>query len=329
MTLCKIESFEEKYVEDAAKLFAERYRAEREYLPLLPSRYTNYNAIVPFLSGQIKKTPGVVALNNGKLTGYLIGQSLHFWRGRRSVFVPFWAHSVEGENRKEIYQQMYAYLSSEWVVNGYFTHMISVLAHDEEIIDTLFWLGFGMVAVDAMRDLRNIQGPVADVEIQLATLDDLDVVVSLNHELARYLTGPPIFMAMTEKRSKEYHEKWLSKPSHLLWLASCEGQVVSYMRICPLNEDSVITDEKTAWIEGAYTKEHMRGKGIGTALLNQALKWAQSQNYRRCAVDFEGENVLASAFWLRYFKPICFSLIREVDKRIGWAHKDRNIKHFW
>ena len=329
MTLCKIESIEKKYVEDAAKLFAENYRMEREYTPLLPSRYENYNAIVPLLSDQIKKTPGVVALENGNLSGYLIGKLLPSWRGRRSIFVPFWAHSVTGENRKEIYQQMYAYLSSEWVVNGCFTHMISVLAHDEEITDTLFWLGFGMVAVDTMRDLRNIQGPVADVEIQLATLDDLDVVVSLNHELARYLTGPPIFMAMTEKRSREYHEKWLSKPSHSLWLASCEGQVVSYMRICPLNDDSVITDEKTAWIEGAYTKEHMRGKGIGTALLNQALKWAQSQGYKRCAVDFEGENVLASAFWLRYFKPICFSLIRQIDKRIAWAHKDRDDRHFW
>ena len=329
MTLCRIESIEKKYVEDAAKLFAERYRVEREYMPLLPSRYENHNTIVPLLSGQIKKTPGVVAIENGKLTGYLIGQSLHFWRGRRSVFVPFWAHSVEGENRKEIYQQMYAYLSSEWVANGCFTHMISVLAHDEEIIDTLFWLGFGMVAVDTMRDFRNIQGPVADVEIQLATLDDLDVVVSLDHELARYLTGPPIFMAMTEKRSREYHEKWLSKPSHSLWLASYEGQVVSYMKICPLNDDSIITDEKTAWIEGAYTKEHMRGKGIGTALLNQALKWAQSQGYKRCAVDFEGENVLGSAFWLRYFEPICFSLIRQIDKRIAWAHKDRDDRHFW
>lgn len=329
MKVFELRPFEEKYIEDSAKLFAERYRTERKYMSLLPARYENYNTTLPLLDEQIKKTPGVVAIENGKLTGYLIGRSLPLWRGRRSVFVPFWSHSVEGENRKKTYQQMYASLSSEWVANGYFTHLISVLTHDEEIVDTLFWLGFGMAAVDAMRDVRNIKSPFADVEIRLATLDDLDMVVSLSHELARYMTGPPIFMAMTEKTGREFHEKWLLKPLHSRWLASCKGKVVSNMKICPVNEDFYITDEKTIWVKGAFTKEHMRGKGIGTALLKQALKWAQSHGYERCAVDFEGENALASAFWLRYFKPICFSLIRQIDKRIAWAHKDRNDRHFW
>jgi GNAT superfamily N-acetyltransferase len=67
------------------------------------------------------------------------------------------------------------------------------------------------------------------------------------------------------------------------------------------------------WIQGAYTKEHLRGKGIGSALLKQALKWARSQGYGRCAVDFEAENVLACAFWLRYFEPTCFSLVRHIN----------------
>ena len=320
MKSIELKPFEEKYIEDAARLFAERYRVERKYAKLLPSRYEDYNTIVPLLSDQIKQTPGVVTIENGKLSGYLVERLLPIWRGRRSVFVPFWAHSVDGKNRKKNYQQMYTYLSSQWVANGCFTHLISVLAHDEEIIDMLFWLGFGMAVVDTMRDFSNIPNPVADVEIRLATIDDLDMVVSLDHELAQYLAGPPIFMAMTEKRCRDYHNKWLSKPSHSLWFASYKGKVVSYMKICPLDEDYVITGEKTIWIQGAYTKEHMRGKGIGTALLKQALQWAQLHGYKRCAVDFETENVLASAFWLRYFEPICFSLVRQIDKRIAWAH---------
>ncbi len=329
MNCCEIKPFEEKYVEDAARLFADTYRAAREHTPLLPSRYEDANVVLPLLTESIHTTPGVVAIENGKPSGYLIGRLLCAWRGRRSVFVPFWAQTVTGEKQKKIYQQMYMQLSNEWIMNGCFTHLISVLVNNEEIIDTLFWLGFGMAVVDTMRDFSDVHGPTADVEIRRANLDDLDVVVSLDHELARFLAGPPIFVAMTEKRSKEYHEKWLSKPTHALWLASDKGEVVSYMKICPLNEDYLITDEKTAWIQGAYTKEHLRGKGIGTALLKRSLHWAQSQGYERCAVDFESENVLASAFWTRHFQPVCFSLIRQINKQIAWAHKDRKDENIW
>jgi len=329
MNCCEIKPFKEKYVIDAARLFAGNYRAARDRIPILPSRYEDANVVLPLLNDSIRTLPGVVAIENGKPLGYLIGRLLRNWRGRRSVFVPFWGHAVAGEKRRKILEQMYVQLSKEWIMNGCFTHLVSMLVNDTEIIDTLFWLGFGMAVVDTMRDFSDMHGPVAGVEVRRANLDDLDVIVSLDNELARYLAGPPTFVAMTEKRSKEYHEEWLSKSTHALWLASDKGEVVAYMKICPFNEDYVITDEKTAWIQGAYTKERLRGKGIGTTLLKRSLDWAQSQGYERCAVDFESENVLASAFWTRYFQPVCFSLSRQIDKRIAWAHKDRKDNTFW
>ena len=329
MSVFSIEKIGEQHIEDAAKLFAEQYRIEREHMPLLPSRYECDDAIVPLLSEQIKKTPGVVAIEKGTLAGYLIGRPLSLWRGKRSAFVPFWAHTAKGHNRKNLYQQMYTHISSEWIKNGCFTHLISVLAHDEEITHTLFWLGFGMVMVDAMRGFDIIQDSFPDVTIRTATRDDIEMFTSLHNALARFLAGSPIFFAMTEKRERDYHKKWLSEPLHKVWLASINEQVVAYMKICPLNEDYMITDKKTAWIQGAFTHEPLRDKGIGTALLKQALKWAQSEGFARCAVDFESENVLASRFWLRYFTPVCYSLARHIDKRIAWAHKDRDDKHFW
>ena len=329
MNCCEIKPFEEKYVIDAARLFAGNFRAARHRVRILPSRYEEANVVLPLLKDSIRTLPGVVAIENRKLLGYLNGRLLRDWRGKRSVFVPFWGHAVAGEKRRKMLEQMYAQLSKAWIKNGCFTHLISVLVNDKEMINTLFWHGFGMAVVDTMRDFSNMRGPVAGVEIRRANIDDLDVIVSLDHELARYLAGPPIFVAMTEKRSKEYHEKWLSKSKNALWLASDKGEVVSYMKICPLNEDYVITDEKTAWIQGAYTKERLRGKGIGTALLKRSLDWAQSQGYERCAVDFESENASANAFWTKYFEPVCFSLIRHIDKRIAWAHKDRRDENFW
>jgi len=228
---------------------------------------------------------------------------------------------------------MYAHLSSKWTANGCFTHLVTVLAHDREIIDSLFWLGFGMAAVDALRGLHRVQEDRSstDVEIRRADLADLELVTTLSAEYERYMAGSPVYLALTQKEGEDYHGKWLSNPSNALWLASYKGEAVSYLGIWPFSEDAayIISDEKTASIRGAYTKEHLRGKGRGTTLLNQSLNWARSEGYERCAVDFEPENVLGSSFWLRHFKPICFSLVRQVDHRIAWVHKDRKDEHFW
>jgi hypothetical protein len=105
-----------------------------------------------------------------------------------------------------------------------------VLAHDKEIIDSLFWLGFGMAAVDAMLDLNNVQEakPLTGVEIRRADLSDLESVTTLSVEFERYMAGSPIYLVRPEVAWREYYEKWLSDPSNALWLASYKGEVVSY-----------------------------------------------------------------------------------------------------
>ena len=325
MIPCEIESFSEKHVEKAARLFTDRYRTERGCTPFLPSRFENTSSISPLLRDLVRESPGVVALTNKKLVGFLIGRLIPSWRGRRSVYVPEWAHSVVGEGRRRVFEQMYTHLSSKWTSDSCFTHLFTVLAHDQEIIDSLFWLGFGMAAVDAMLDLHSVQEgkSSADVEIRRADVSDLELVTKLSAEFERYMAGSPIYLAPSQIEGRESHVKWLSNPSNALLLASYKGEVVSYVVIGPFSEDAayIISDDKTASITGAYTKEHLRGEGIGTALLNQSLNWARSKGYERCAVDFEPENVLASSFWLRRFQPICYSLVRHIDHQVARAQK--------
>lgn len=319
MALYEIEPLREEHVEDAARLFAERFEIERERVSVLPPRFEDFHAVLPLLNNLVVKSPGVVAVGNGGLVGFLIGQLLPLWRGRRSVWVPEWANAVTGRERREVFQQMYASLAYKWVANGCFTHLISVLVHDKEIIDELFWLGFGMAAVDAMRDLGDVEGPFADVEIRRASIRDLEVAESLFHEQERYMATSPTLMALVEESSREFHKEILSNPAQATWLASYKGEVISRMLIGPCTQDAayIITDERTASITAAFTKEHMRDKGIGTTLLKHSLGWARSEGYERCAVDFEPENTLGRSFWLKHFRPVSFSLIRQVDQRIA------------
>jgi GNAT superfamily N-acetyltransferase len=210
---------------------------------------------------------------------------------------------------------MYTHLSTSWVAEGYLTHLIGSLANDCDAMSVWHWLGFGMIAADAVRSLQPIRDPVSAVNIRRGELADIEEAMALGDALQRHMSLAPTFLVPTERRDRHYYEERLADPSHALWLAYDGTGVVAFMQQGPANMDActIIRDEKTTSIVGAYTKEGMRGEGIASALLNRALEWARSAGYERCAVDFEPMNPLATRFWLRHFQPVCFTLARHVD----------------
>ena len=84
------------------------------------------------------------------------------------------------------------------------------------------------------------------------------------------------------------------------------------MKIGPATEDTstIIRDEGTASITGAYSLPTARKQGLGTALLAHCIDWAREAGYQRCGVDFEPTNVEANHFWRRHFQPVCFGVQR-------------------
>ena len=90
------------------------------------------------------------------------------------------------------------------------------------------------------------------------------------------------------------------------------------MRLGPADNDvcTIIVDEETTSIYSAFTKEKARRGGIATALLDHALKSARDSGCERCAVSFEPMNLLGARFWLKYFKPVCLSVVRHIDNRL-------------
>jgi GNAT superfamily N-acetyltransferase len=266
------------------------------------------------------------------------------FRGKRSVYSPEWANAVDGEDSGETYREMYARLSACWVADGCFLHVITLLAHDRQAIDAWYWLGFGLTTVDAIRDLTPVQETSADVVIRRAGLEDIEQAMALSQALEQHLVAAPIFVIeehaplilpnpSTLLRAgvgrDEGGKQWLANLANALWLAYRDGEVVAGMGLEPSNPEAcyIIRDEKTISITSAFTRESERSKGIATALLNHSLDWARAAGYERCAVDFESQNIPAVRFWLKHFQPVCFSLIRHVDERVAWAHKEREDKN--
>jgi GNAT superfamily N-acetyltransferase len=121
-------------------------------------------------------------------------------------------------------------------------------------------------------------------------------------------------------------------------LALEETQAVAFMKQEPPVEHDVsvfFRDDRSTSITGAFTAERLRGRGIATALLNQVLGRARCQHCERCAVSFEPRmypfamNVPAARFWMRHFQPVCYGLVRHVNKQVAWANERRDAADEW
>jgi GNAT superfamily N-acetyltransferase len=305
----------EEHVEAAAALVSKRYAILRDQVPLLPPRYGEVSALLPLLHGIVGAGPGVAAIRHGRLVGFLGSWMIPSFRGSRAAFSPEWANAAEVDEKRLIYEEMYTQLSALWAEGGCLTHLIGTLVNDGDAMDVWHWLGFGMIAADAVRDLQPVAGTGSDVNIRRGGREDIGAVMELSEALQRHMASAPTFLVQEEHRDRCYYEEWLADPANALWLADDGTEAVAFMKQGPANTDActIICDEKTSSIVGAFTKDHMRGRGIASALLNRALAWARSAGYERCAVDFEPMNPLATRFWLRHFQPVCYTLVRHVD----------------
>lgn len=316
--MIELTTLKAEHLEDIAGLVSNRYRRLCEQEPHLPHQYADVNILLPFLKKILKASgPGVAAFRGDRLVGFLTGWQMPSFRGKRSIYSPEWANAADLEDSKRIYEEMYSHLADLWVADKYVAHYVSLFPNDADALSAWHWMGFGMIAVDAVRGLNSIHGYDADVHVRRAEMGDLEQIIELHEALWQYHKETPIFY-LAQKRDRSYHEEWLRNPGKVIWLACRNEKPVAFMRLGPADDDvcTIIIDEKTTSIYSAFTNEEVRREDIGTALLDHALRSARESGYERCAVSFEPMNVIGSRFWLKYFKPVCFSVVRYIDDRI-------------
>jgi GNAT superfamily N-acetyltransferase len=314
----KVTSFREEHLEDAALLVSKRYQRLLQQVPELPYCYTDVTRLLPLLQNILNASGiGVALIRGNRLAGFLTGWQMPSFRGQRSTYSPEWANAADLEDSGRIYEEMYSHLASEWVADNYIAHYISLFPNDVDALRAWHWMGFGMVAVDALRSVDSVPGVDMNVHIRRAEVQDIQQVLELQEALWQYEKGTPIFL-LTPKRDRSYYEEWLQNRNKVIWLAYWKNEPVALMRLGPADDDvcQIIVDEQTTSIYAAFAKEEVRRNGIATALLDHALKFARASGYERCAVSFEPMNLLGTRFWLKYFKPVCFSVVRHIDDRV-------------
>lgn len=330
MRCIRLVELDRNHLAAAAALFLAGLERLRQRVPLLPQ--DREPAVVKRLEKLLLSSfPGVAAILGETLVGYLIGLPIESLRGvHRGIYSPEWAHGSGGPDRPSVYRAMYRHMSQIWVSAGCFAHSVTLLEGDGEARDTWLWSGFGPLVTDAVRSMDPVPSVAPDLDVRRAGPSDLDAIWTLENCLHRHLASPPIFMPLLQMDSPEAWRKRLKEASRPAWLAVKEGQAVGYLKAENRRAGAdLVFDEDTLAVDGAYTEEQYRGRGVGTALLDTALTWGRESGFRRCSVDFECFNDQGREFWLRHFTPVGLTLIRHVDPRIAWAHRDRNQEEVW
>ncbi len=325
------------HLDRAAELFCAAYKGLRESTgKVMPARWEATAEIAPLINSLHGRYPMVGAVAGGELVGFLGGMSVPELKGKdKGVYCPEWGHAVaEGlpaAQRYWIYRKMYEAIGEQWVADRRLNQAVTILAYDKTALDAWFWSTFGLLVVDAVRDLSPVDGARDDGGEQGFTVraavpdEDMSRMYPVLAEHEMYYTRSPIWLPkpmLTEDEAME----WVADPKSVVWIAveKGSGDVLGMARQTIEGDDAttVVRDQGTVACTGAYVLPRARRGGVGAALLAAMVEWGRANGYARLSLDFEAANIYGSRFWLRHLRPVCYSVIRHVNDHIIGAGRD-------
>lgn len=307
--------FRAEFIPQAADLFVQNFKALRRSVPALPAKMEDPACLTGRLEWILNAFSGLAAVQDGKLAGYLLWLYDDTFRGtdRKGAYVPEWAHGAVEGGKPAIYRALYRAASEQWDAAGCKTHAITLLANDKEAEKTWYWNCFGLLVVDAIRPAETIgELPGTSLTIRKASLEDASGLAELDAEHCRHYTAPPVFMTPRPRDNTEKFQAFLQKPKNSVWMALDGETTAGFIRFTGDDFDgvSLVEADDAVTINGAYVRPAYRGQKAARYMLDAALRDYASQGIRRCAVNFESFNPEAASFWMKYFTPVCYSLIR-------------------
>ncbi len=332
----EIVPFHDRYMEDAARLLALRHQRDRLREPALPARFSdpvNAHCAIEKI-WQKPHASGVVALQAEHVIGYLIGTPQIDTSRGRTVWIPLAGHALDLAQNAELYRDLYAALSPQWLKSGCFAHYILIPATDQAALAAWFALSFGKEQAHGIRETAtsDLAAMPIDPAIQIrrAGPDDLEAVLACSNELKRYLASPPIYAPLLPEYEDEMRQMFteiLSDSTAIYWMAHKHKRFLGYQlyTLAPgeVADDDLLKPElHYTYLSISVTFEEARGQGIGQALTAHGLRWAQAQGDTLCGIDWRVANLSASRFWPRQgFRTIAYRLYRSVDERVSWGHE--------
>jgi GNAT superfamily N-acetyltransferase len=221
-----------------------------------------------------------------------------------------------------IYSTLFGVLAARALEHGVVDHIVHVPIGDPTTEAAWVALGFGRINAVAVRDLAPIDRPAAsDVQIRVATPDELDIVERLVDEEAVFHAASPIFRPyrrrQTEERVRAELATALASDDHAFLIARRHGNEVGVLSIGPGLGSPLYVPEGAAYIAATAVLPDQRGSGAGSALVDAALAWARDHGHRAACLHFSTANAISTSFWTGIgFTPVMAHMRRRLDERI-------------
>jgi len=320
MTPLELHPFGPEFLDDAARLLADRHATQRLVEPGLPAAFEQAGiarAAIEALA--TADASGAVATRGGAVVGYLLGTPRADPTWGPNVWVEPAGHAVA---EPELARDLYGLAASRWVEEGRTSHYAIAPATDGVLVDAWFRVGFGLQHVHAIREAPEVpltKAP-ADVVIRRPTREDLDALAELELVLPAHQQLSPVFSALPPSPFDEVRAEWaedFDNPAFATFVAVLDGRVVGSAIGCSVAESGMHTGiarpDDAGFLGFAAVLEDARGAGVGKVLGTTVLDWASAEGYRWVVTDWRATNLLSSRTWPKLgWRPTFFRLFRAI-----------------
>jgi predicted N-acetyltransferase YhbS len=290
----QIEPFSEAHLDAAADLLAERHRRHREAEPLLPAD-PDFRAEVRALW---EKDGASGAFTDD---GYVLATRLDESWGP-NAWIELAGHAVR---EPELVRDLYAHAAARWVEEGRTSHYVYVPAHDAELVEAWFRVGFGAQHAFGIRELDEWPQPEVDgVVVREAQERDVEDLVVVGPSLAEHQALSPVFSQSprwSEHETREEIREDLQNARMGNLVAEVDGRVVGNFVVVPVEMSGahvgLARPPGLAHLGYAAVLPEARGSGAGLALTAASFAWARERGYEAMVTDWRVTNLLSSRFW--------------------------------
>ena len=270
----------------------------------------------------------VVAHQDGKVHGFLVGRFIDWYHSDAAFYSPEWAHGVTPERNGRLLTNMYAWLTRSGQLDNSSLHAVGVFASDTPGISALNNLEFGTHQIEgAFRNSSNddSSNPPVDVKIRVGIPADLPGIIDLDKQLWKHLISPPTSLELDLAEFPENRSKYqIPRDDSYISVAEIDGEIVGFISCRTGEQESkTLRNPDAPHINGTYVREDLRDRNVAQLLLQDVFRWSAERSAPHVTVDFESTNVEGAGFWLsRDLEPLVYGLVRRTPSAHATSETD-------
>jgi GNAT superfamily N-acetyltransferase len=285
----------------------------------------------PFITALLEKTfnehriAGIGAYEEDELVGYLFAQIKFDETRGKHAWVPLEGMAIKQGKSGELIRTLYAEVSRLWLNYGCFTHYVLAPTGDTRFVDAFQRLSFGFEQVHGVLDISRFQKTNynEDILIRIGTEDDRELIGSMSDIILSYQNDSPVYalaLPDTVIDIRKGYQGIANDEEAFLLFAELDGKSAGFQAYWPI-ESHLMVPENAIELSVAGTFPNLMGNGIGTALMNEAVRLLEKKVVKYIITDWRISNLASSLFWPKSgFVPLYHRMQRTVDNRLGWAN---------